>query len=209
MTDLVAGELRGFRRFRLQGDRLLPAVRGRAWTAPTTVARCGRTPAHDAPVATCSCGVHAWYHPADARADSGYGDVAAVIAARGRVILCEQGYRAQQARVEAVALPFPIAAAQRARVARRYPGTAVYRSRRAMLRAHPVQDLSALDVHVAASPQSRARRAGLLIWAGGVTAVYGAFATADLQHARAPVVAGAVALLVGWQAALVRAAARA
>lgn len=172
-SALVAAELRGYRRFRLTGALLHPTVHSTAgpWSGGRQEAECLAGGAHPAPAPSCGCGLYGWYHPADARADSG-GDVTAVIAARGRVVLGESGFRAQAARIEAVAVPRLLVRGDvddlRRALAECYPDAVLYRSRRRMLRAHPPDDLVALGIAVRPSAASRYRTGALLTWLAGV-----------------------------------------
>lgn len=210
---LVPGELRGYRRFRLTGGALHPAVHTAAgpWSGRVEHAICMSGTEHTPPDPGCGCGLYGWYHPADARADSGFGDVTAVIAGRGRVILGDYGFRAEAARVEAIALPGPRAGGRSsssdARVlAARYPQARIYRSNRRMVRDHPPDDLTELGITVAPSAASRYRRAALVVWLGGVLALYSiaVLSRGGVRHP-APVVWGAaLTAFLLWQAALVR-----
>lgn len=214
---LVAGELRGYRRFRLTEQGLLPPVHGAAgpWTAPVHTAACvsagaGTSP-HAAPVIGCGCGLYGWYHPADARGSYG-GDVTAVIAARGRTVLGDSGFRTSAARVEAVSLPLALGRRRSAAavLAQRYPQTAVYRSRRRMLRDHPPDDLSALGITVRPSRASRYRRTALAVWVAGVLALYSVVVLPVGSVAEAPpaLLLPALVAIAAWQALLVRLATR-
>ena len=208
--DLVAGELRGYRQFDLVDGRLLPVVH--AQTGPWAVeqrAVCALDGSHRAPVRGCTCGLYAMHRPGSATVSLGAAN--AVVAASGRVVLADRGFRAERARVEAVALPATVrwsprsAARTRAALASAYPGTDVYGSTRRMLRDHPPHDLSALGV---TPPQDRSRgyrAVAVVLWLTFVVAGYGLVflprdAVADVAATWWPV------LLVGfaaWQAALV------
>ncbi|SDO13520.1 hypothetical protein [Geodermatophilus sp. DSM 45219] len=176
---LVPGELRGYRRFRLAEDGLRPPVHVAAgpWDWPVERARCAVDDAHVPPARGCGCGLYGWYHPTSTGLGTGWGDVTAVVAARGRIVLGDSGFRAAAARVQAVSLPHRARLAPRRRrrwerlLAERYPGVPVYRSRRRMLRRHPPQDLSALGIAVRPSAAARYRWAALLLWLGGVLAL--------------------------------------
>ena len=210
---LVPGELRGYRRFRLAPDGLHPTVHaaGGPWSGTVERAVCAAGEEHDAPARGCGCGLYGWYSPSDAGAASGYGDTAAVVAARGRSILGDAGFRSAGARVQAVALPFrmrvqPRAATRaRAMLAARYPDAAVYTSRRAMHRDHPPADLTALGIQVRTDLSWRYRRAALLIWLVGVVALYAiaALPRGALLDARTPLWVSGLTVFVLWQAALV------
>lgn len=206
--DLVPGELRGYRRFRLAPDGLHPCVHDRGpWSAGLERAVCVVRRSHQPPARGCGCGLYAWYSPDDADAWSGYGTVTAVVAAQGRVVLGDTGYRAAAARVEAVALP-RVGAPRWApeALARAHPGARVYRGQRAMLRDHPPHDLSALGVEVVASPAARARRAAVAVWLVGAVLLYAVMVLppGPFLEAPAPVWVSAVGLLLVWQVLLVR-----
>ncbi|GAB7190813.1 hypothetical protein NUM3379_15200 [Kineococcus sp. NUM-3379] len=204
---LVAGELRGYRRFRLHGGALHPAVHTASgpWGASVQHAVCAAGGEHAAPAAGCGCGLYAWYHAVDAGPGSGYGDVAAVVAASGRVVLGDHGFRAAAARVEAVAVPRLAGRGAVRALARRYPHTAVYRSRRRMVRAHPPHDLRGLGVAARPSPAGRDRRAALALWACGVVALYATLAlpAGTVQTAPPAVLVACLVAVLGWQGVLV------
>lgn len=149
---LVPGELRGYRQFRLREDGLYPVARGYTgpWDGETARAVCAEDAGHTAPGRSCACGFYGWYHPSDAVGQ--HGEAAAVIAARGRTILGDKGFRTAAARVVAVTLPLrlrlrPAAAARAQRMlAARYPDTRVYGSRRKMLRDHPPEPTDVLGI---------------------------------------------------------------
>lgn len=201
---LVAGELRGYRRFRLAPDGLHPTVqRTGPWAAPVEQAVCVTNGAHEAPHAGCGCGIYGWYHPADADV-SGFGDVTAVIAARGRVVLGDHGFRAAAARVEAVALPWTASTPQRRQMlAEHYPDAVVYGSRRQLLRHHPPESLAELGVARGPSRSAHYRRAALIAWLLGVGVLYGLVLLPWTAAGPAGLAAGLVGFLA-WQALLVR-----
>jgi hypothetical protein len=165
-TALVPGELRGYRQFELRPDGLYPLAKTTfgPWDGDHEVARCAAGGDHPTPYADCRCGLYGWYLPGSATVS--LGPAAAVVAARGRCILGDRGFRAAEARIEAVALPVwvrwnPRAAARaRAMLAERYPSTAVYRSARSMLRDHPPHDVRALGIQPPPD-RSRAYRAAV------------------------------------------------
>ncbi|TFV64480.1 hypothetical protein E4P41_00965 [Geodermatophilus sp. DF01-2] len=173
---LVAGELRGYRRFRLAEDGLRPPVHVGAgpWSWPIEHARCAVDDGHAPPARGCGCGLYGWYHPSHTGLGTGWGDVTAVVAARGRIVLGDSGFRAAAARVQAVSLPRRTRLSPRRRrrceqvLAERYPEALVYRSRRRMLRRHPPEDLSALGIAVRPSTAVRYRWTALVVWLGGV-----------------------------------------
>lgn len=149
---LVPGELRGYRQFELRADGLYPLVQSGSgpWDGRVERARCGFGRDHSPPGASCRCGLYGWYLPGSAMV--AYGPASAVIAARGRCVLGDRGFRAAEARIEAVALPVAVRwnpwAASRARrmLARQYPGTRIYGSARRMVKDHPPHDVRPLGI---------------------------------------------------------------
>jgi hypothetical protein len=200
---LVPGELRGYRRFRLAADGLHPTVQRTGPWAALEQAVCVRQRSHTPPAAGCGCGLYGWYHPADADV-SGFGDVTAVVAASGRVVLGEHGFRAAAARVEAVALPWTASTpARRRMLAERYPDAAVYSSTRRMLRSHPPDPLDSLGLSAGPSRAARDRRAALTAWLLGVAVLYGLVLLPWTAAGPGGIAAGILGFLA-WQALLVR-----
>lgn len=207
---LVAGQLRGYRQFDLVDGALYPVVHAAQgpWTGGVHRAACARDASHDAPVWNCTCGLYAMYRPGSATVALGAAN--AVVAARGRVVLGDRGFRAAAARVEAVALPVTVlsprlAARTRAALAARYPGARVYRSTRRMLRDHPPHDVRALGIDPPPDRSRGYRTVALAVWAGFVA---GGYSLVFLPHdAVARVLAHwwpvLIAALLVWQAALV------
>ncbi|RCW45701.1 hypothetical protein DFQ14_1022 [Halopolyspora algeriensis] len=210
---LVPQELRGYRRFLLTGGNLWPPVHADCgpWDARLERATCGQGSEHAAPDAECGCGLYGWYHPSRATRSSGFGDVSAVIAARGRIILGEDGFRAAGARIEAVTVPtrarlWPGASHRIQRLlAERYPQTVVYRSRRRMLRDHPAGDLRELGITVRVSTTARYVRSALGVWVLGVLALCSAalLLPTSMVQARPAVWATVLGGVVLWQALLI------
>ena len=210
---LVTEELRGYRRFRLAEDGLRPPVHIAAgpWSWPVEQARCAVDDGHAPPERGCGCGLYGWYHPSCTGLGTGWGDVTAVVAARGRIVLGDSGFRAAAARVQAVTLPRRARLSPRRRrrcervLAERYPGVLVYRSRRRMLRRHPPEDLSSLGITVRPSTAPRYRWTALVVWLAGVLTL------CSVAVVPRPVLVGitpagwlvALAGFVLWQAALV------
>ncbi len=208
---LVPGELRGYRQFQLRPDGLYPLVHfaSGAWDGRLERAHCEVGEDHDAPAAECRCGLYAWYQPTSASVS--IGPVSAVIAARGRCILGDRGFRASAARVEAIALPVavrwnpPVARRVRGMLAAQYPETRVYGSVRRMVAEHPPQDVGSLGIHPSPDHSRRYRTAAAALWA---TFVLGSYSLAALPR---DAVAGAVStwwpllvlVAIGWQAGLV------
>ncbi len=208
---LVPGELRGYRQFLLLDDGLYPVVHWSAgpWEQGRAVARCSTGAEHDVPARDCTCGLYGWYDPSGT--SGSYGGARAGVAAAGRVVLGDRGFRAARARVVAVALPVPLrwqprgSARARRMLAERYPGVEVYRSVRPMVRAHPPEDLAALGVGPVDRRPVRARRAAFVLWGVFVLAGYGVLllprpAVASVAATWWPLLV--LGVLV-WQAALV------
>jgi len=165
--ELVAGTLRGYRSWRLvpRGVPLEPGVLPIAsmtrpqvtWPRELSAActsvmfgspnpsRPPPEPAHRAPERDCHCGIYAWYSPADARTFSS--EVFGVVQASGLVMLGTSGYRAEHARITAIATRN-----RRLADACRDAGIAVYRRRRDLVADHPPDDVSTL---VGAAPPTR------------------------------------------------------
>jgi hypothetical protein len=208
---LVPGELRGYRQFHLLGDGLYPLVHRASgpWDGRQEEARCASGGDHSCPAADCRCGLYACYRPGSATI--ALGGANAVIAARGRCILGDRGFRAASARIEAVALPGSVrwrpGAASRIRrlLAERYPDTRVYGSTRRMLREHPPQDVRGLGIMPARDPSRGYRSAAAALWAGFVVAGYSLalLPRGTVAHAGARWWPLVVLVVVVWQAALI------
>ncbi len=189
--DLVPGVLRGFRCWALplpgaRQARGLPlaSIRrpGLRWTQPMR-AGCDVDPDHEAagaPVHGCTCGLYAWYLPRNAVVLPG--TVFGVIEASGRVLMADRGFRAERARVRAVASrdAAVVAACRRA-------GIETFRTRRQLLRAYPADDVSALI-----PPPPRHRR-GLLNALAALLVTFG-----PLLAVAATAVGRAPALVTVW-----------
>jgi hypothetical protein len=208
---LVPGELRGYRQFALRSDGLYPLAKSTfgPWDGHCERARCAAGEDHPAPAAECRCGLYGWYLPGSATV--ALGPANAVVAARGRCILGDRGFRAAEARIEAVSLPLTVRwnprSASRARrmLAEQYPDTRVYRSGRAMLRDHPPHDVRALGIQPPAD-RSRGYRAALAgVFALGLLLVLtlAALPGVAAEHGADGGWIGIVAFTVAWQAAMV------
>lgn len=208
---LVVGELRGYRQFDLHRDGLYPRVHAQAgpWRGQREQARCLVAPEHESPTPGCTCGLYAWYLPGSATV--ALGPASAVVAASGRCILGDRGFRAAAARIEAVALPGHVSwnpwAVARARrmLATRYPGTTVYVRTRRMLREHPPQDLSGLGIIPPADRSRGYRTAALVLSAAVIVPTYALFLLP--RDAIAPAMAAwwpaFVLAVVMWQTGIV------
>lgn len=198
---LVAGQVTGFRLFHVGEDRLSPPFRGGMWSHPVMTAWCGRR-GHRAPVADCSCGLHAWYAAEDALAHLGRSQAVAVVAASGELVLEEEGFRAERMRVVAVCLPSKATAteAYRERVRRlaqaQFPDAVIVDGPRALRRDWPADDLTALGVTTRRTGMATHAPRAAIGWALGVIALYSLVAW--------PPGAGS-ALQAGWWVPLVAA----
>lgn len=180
-SALVVGELRGFRQFDLRDDGLYPRVHFGTgpWHGRSQRAWCLVTPEHQAPMSGCTCGLYAWYLPGSATV--ALGPASAVVAASGRCILGDRGFRAAAARIEAVALPGylmwqPRAHARvRRMLAQSYPNTRVYATTRRMIRDHPPQDVSGLGITPPPDRSRGYRTAALVLSASVMVPTYALF----------------------------------
>ena len=208
---LVVGELRGYRQFDLHHDGLYPRVHAEAgpWPGRLERAWCAVAPEHDAPVSGCTCGLYAWYLPGSATV--ALGPASAVVAASGRCILGDRGFRAAAARIEAVALPGHLewrpwaAAPARRMLAANYPDTQVYATARRMIRDHPPQDVGALGITPPPDRSRGYRSAALVLSAAVMVPTYALFllprdAIAQTVSAWWPVF---LLLVVLWQMGIV------
>ncbi|HSE07079.1 MAG TPA: hypothetical protein VLB29_00320 [Nocardioidaceae bacterium] len=177
-TALVPGELRGFRQFQLGSDGLYPLVHARfgRWDGQLERARCATGGDHPSPAPDCRCGLYAWYLPGSATV--ALGPASAVVAARGRCVLGDRGFRAAEARIEAVTLPAAVrwnpraAARTRELLAEVYPRARVYRSARRMLKDFPPQDVRALGVDPPRDHSRGYRAAAAALFAAAVLPAY-------------------------------------
>lgn len=161
-SSLVPGTLRGYRTWlgitphtgRLQSTGLSWHAWGPApYAGASHTAECyagwgwgGNEPCtdHEAPAAECTCGLYAWYDPADRRIPltGCSGPVFGVVQATGRVILGTHGFRAQRMEVLAVTSEDEATRTQ----LRRY-GYPVHDSAEAMFAAYPPENVSGLVDH--------------------------------------------------------------
>lgn len=208
---LVPGELRGYRQFELRGDGLYPLVHPGfgPWAGHLERARCAAGADHPSPAADCRCGLYAWYLPGSATV--ALGPASAVVAARGRCILGDRGFRAAAARVEAVTLPAAVrwnpASALRTRrmLAEQYPGTKVYGSVRRMLKDYPPQDVRGLGVDPLTDPSRGYRAAAVAICSVvlGITAGLAALPGVAVAHGFTSWWPLLVVFAIAWQTGLI------
>lgn len=133
MTDKLQGEVIGFRQWTVDPDLRLASASGRGvWLPGENVARCespnhgpglygeGCTPCDHAPGADCHCGFYALHDPSFWYGDGGHMGggiafaltlrsrplyVAGLVAAWGRLRVHHSGFRAERAKVVALAIP--------------------------------------------------------------------------------------------------------
>ena len=129
MSDLWTGEetlvpaaLRGFRSWRVRDGKLLSTGVAHEWDRPEVSARCLRDAVsggydpdcpcdlclhntHAAPVKDCGCGIYGWYDPVDSRLVRS--DVFGVVEVTGRAVMASHGFRAERARIVALAIEPP------------------------------------------------------------------------------------------------------
>lgn len=195
----------------MREDGLYPLVHWRTgpWGGSVEHARCAVGCEHPPPSSDCRCGLYAWYLPGSATVP--LGPASAVVAARGRCILGDRGFRAAEARIEAITLPASVrwnpstAARARRMLAEKYPATQIYRSARRMLKDFPPHDVRSLGIDPPRDRSRGYRAAAVALWAVVVflaysLAVWPREAVADALSQWWPVL---VVLAVGWQAGLV------
>jgi hypothetical protein len=171
--ELVAGTLRGYRSWQLAprdvplDPGVLPlasVTRPQVTWPPALSASCksvevmrGEPQAtHRAPERECHCGIYAWYSPADARTFSA--EVFGVVEASGVVMLGTRGFRAERARIAAVATRN-----RRVAAACGDAGIPVYRRRRDLITDHPPDDVSTLVGDEPPSPSRHPQAFALVI----------------------------------------------
>lgn len=181
---LVPDVLRGYRGWQVRDSQLHSTGVSHRWAAPEVSARCLAQPVnggfepdcpcdlcrsntHAPPVRDCTCGIYGWYSPHDTRLVEA--DVFGVVEATGRVVLASHGFRAEQARILALAiaplhsvrnpfsasiystiygreLPSPSDLHDLARWAKTQ-NIPVFRDRTELLTAFPPKDMTALVTH--------------------------------------------------------------
>jgi hypothetical protein len=134
--DLAAAVV-AFRSWRLAGERLMSPFIPCRWEAGVMHALCfdaNRTltrgvgwldEPHDSPHEACQCGIYAYHTPGPR---SWFGEAywcEGVVSAWGRLVVHADGFRAEHARVEALAVPDPLPARGAAQVARAAAGLGV------------------------------------------------------------------------------------
>lgn len=158
------GEIRALRTFRI-GPRgsLYPLFNNHPWAYGANTAHCrvtslaGAQP-HAAPEASCTCGYYAYASEAAAAEYPHARHVLAVVACWGRVIAGTRGIRAEHARIEAIWMSAAVAQGLASMVTERYPSTAVYPDKTAMLTEYPP---TMLDCYEPAPNERTARRVAL------------------------------------------------
>lgn len=161
--ELVPGVLRGYRTWqmvtehRMTGSGLdamvevVPVLRGnfgQQWDSPVMHATCRRSDAdhnqHPAPNTGCKCGVYGYYKNSAIYCDDDQ-TVVGVIEASGRVLMGEYGFRAQRARIVALAPADPRLLPELAEfIATAMPDVPVFSSFASLLDEFPPDDVSAL-----------------------------------------------------------------
>jgi hypothetical protein len=216
--SMVPGVLRGYRHFRLSiapPDGTLMSLNDRVPYAPGfQQAKCTRqTPAwasasgeyqdssHAAPRRKCTCGIYGWYDPRtiDQGFKRGADRVTAVIEVKGKVVMGEKGFRAQAARVVAIALPPAIHELhdfqEQVDLLQSYDAALErydakpFRSLGEMARAYPPEDVSAL---LPEEPEPEHQR-GMPSWIPGVDPVKAAALQDSLQAFRSQLLRAAQA----------------
>jgi hypothetical protein len=167
----VAGDVYLVRSFRIGPEGgLCPVTRHGAWTPGWNQAVCDRGREHAAPDPGCSCGLYAYSDAYYAGEQPTSRTCLAIVATHGEIMAGPRGVRMGRARVAAVWLAATVDEALRAKVAARYPDTAVFKEKAAMLAEFPLSELPGFR-----SPRtSRAlRRVGYSALVGLVTVALG------------------------------------
>jgi hypothetical protein len=219
-STVVPSTLRGYRTWRVTdlvdgGVRLASTAMPHVWAKPAVVAVCLQEtpvgpvvpgcpcvfcaePLHDPPTDGCACGIYGWYDPGDSRLVTG--DVFGAIEVSGRVVLATHGFRAEKARVVAVAIEPPRMGSQLAyslgmdRGAGREQlhalaqwcaaeGVPVFATREELISAFPSEDVSGLVEHECGEGCVAARRYTIGGAVPPAVAVHAAVAAAGLTSA--------------------------
>jgi hypothetical protein len=165
VSDLVVGQCRGYRAWRLSSDGHLGALSGiHLWMSATDEATCHlwQEPHvrvdHPAPFTGCTCGLYAYYRATTVPPSRG--QVFGVVAVTGRVILATRGMKAERMSILALVTDYSA-------LGDRY-GVPIYPSREALLADYPPQDYGELvDVDPTDPPWFAA--GGLVATVGVVT----------------------------------------
>jgi hypothetical protein len=139
VSDLVVGEVRGYRAWRLIGSHLHALSNSdHLWESASKEAACTLAPMtgvdHPAPFTGCTCGLYAYYRPTTVPAS--LDQVFGVVAVAGRVILATRGMKAERMTILALVI-------DDAALSERY-GVPIYPSREALLAVYPPQDYGEL-----------------------------------------------------------------
>lgn len=137
MSDLVVGQFRGFRAWRVAVDsQLMAPTRNDVWLAAETMAHCRlhQNTHHLAPGRDCQCGLYAYYRATTVPVAAN--QVFGVVSVAGRVILATRGMKAERMTILGLV-------SDDAGLGQRY-GVPLYPSREALLSDYPPQDYSEL-----------------------------------------------------------------
>lgn len=136
MSDLVVGEVRGYRAWRLSSSGQLGSLAGdHLWLSATDEATCLMWQTehlrmdHPAPFTGCTCGLYAYYRPTTVPPVKG--QVFGVVSVAGRVILATRGMKAERMTIRALVTDCPALGEQY--------GVPIYPSRKALLSDFPPQ----------------------------------------------------------------------
>ena len=142
MSDLVVGELRGYRAWRVSGGFLWALCTEDRWQSATDEADCDLSPVvggdHPAPFMGCGCGLYACYRATTVPPT--VGQVFGVVAVAGRVILATRGMKAERMTILALVTDDAVLDEW---LGERY-GVPFYPSREALLADYPPQDYGEL-----------------------------------------------------------------
>jgi hypothetical protein len=138
VSDLVVGELRGYRAWRVSGGFLWALCTEDRWQSATDEADCDLSPVvggdHPAPFMGCGCGLYACYRATTVPPT--VGQVFGVVAVAGRVILATRGMKAERMTILALVT-------DDASLGEWY-GVPIYPNREGLLADYPPQDYGEL-----------------------------------------------------------------
>lgn len=152
-TVLTDGTLRA-----IEESRAVLGLRGsygQFWESSRLAASC-RLADHSAPNIDCKCGIYAYYRPS-AIAIGGPQAIVGVVEATGRVLMGERGFRAEHARILAIAPTTELSewtwtTASMELIAAKYPDVAVLPSLTALVAEFPPDDVTELVGEVPDGP---------------------------------------------------------
>lgn len=153
-TELLVGEVRGLRTFRVDDSgRLLPLYSPGCWYDGPNTAVCSpptgdRRAAHAVPSDDCECGFYAYGSVEATRHHHAARYVQAVVSCWGGVVAGTHGIRAEHARIDAIWISPRAPHWLRHRVAGRYPSARMFADPIAMTAEYPLTELQCYTADV-------------------------------------------------------------